>query len=169
MLAEFVVLLILLPLVTHCLPSSIRILRPFKRDQYFAKWSISALAFGSLLLGFAPVIYIAIIGLVILALGTGQDSLLRSMATDLAPKSDVSALYSAITILRAIGGSISGPVYAGLYAAGMRYECLGLPFLTSGVFFGAAVGLCLAVTDTKSKNTEAESADDQAAAEPLLG
>ncbi|KAH7385860.1 major facilitator superfamily domain-containing protein [Pyrenochaeta sp. MPI-SDFR-AT-0127] len=168
MLVEFMVLLVLLPHLTNPLPSSIQALRAFKRDQHFAKWSIAALVIGSLVLGLAPVASIAVTGLVILAMGTGQDSLLRSMATDLAPKSELSIIYSAITIMRAIGGSISGPIYAGLYATGMRQGYLGLPFIASGVFFGAALVLCMIVTDTEGKHAEVGSAEDRDLVEPLL-
>jgi MFS family permease len=83
-------------------------------------------------------------GLVILSLGTGQDSLLRSMTTEMVDPSEISLVYSAITMLRGIGGSISGPIYAELYILGMNQDgngWLGMPFLFAGVLFIIVLGL----------------------------
>ena len=84
-----------------------------------------------------------------MALGTGQDSVLRSMATDMVDPSGVSIVYSAITMLRAIGGSISGPIYAGLYSAGMGAgnKWMGLPFVVAGLLFAVACLLLLTLRD----------------------
>lgn len=135
----------------------------------FAQASLVALAVGTFCLGFAPVVAIAIIGIIVLALGTGQDSLTRSMATDMVHVSDLSMVYSAITMLRAIGGSISGPIYAWLYtmALQMRSESwLGLPYLVAGGLFIVAVGLLMILKDpAKHESGASEDADR----EPLLG
>lgn len=168
MLVELFTLAILLPLLTSNLPSRIRALHPFCKDQIFATGSIAILAIGTLCLGSAPIIGIAITGIVLLALGSGQDSLLRSMATDLAPRSEISIVYSAITMLRAIGGSISGPIYAGLYAAGIRNEVLGLPFLVAGGFFVIALALCVAITSAKAEGGGTV-AEEEGETERLLG
>ena len=53
-------------------------------------------------------------------------------------------VYSAITMLRAIGGSISGPIYAWLYAVGLKQKSeiwLGLPYIVAGILFLLALGL----------------------------
>lgn len=60
------------------------------------------------------------------------------------PAHDISILYSAITMLRAIGGSISGPIYAWLYAVGLRQKqevWIGLPYIVAGALFVVALGL----------------------------
>ncbi|KAF2625539.1 MFS general substrate transporter [Macroventuria anomochaeta] len=165
---EFVALVVILPALTSGLPSAFRKLSTFAKDKAFAQGSLVALAIGTLCLGFAPVVAIAIIGIVVLALGTGQDSLTRSMATDMVHVSDLSTMYSAITMLRAIGGSISGPIYAWLYTAALKHKgenWLGLPYLVAGSLFVVALGLLMALRDPekdKMNTTEDE------AREPLL-
>jgi MFS family permease len=96
-------------------------------------------------------------GIIILALGTGQDSLLRSMTTELVDPSEISIVYSAITMLRAIGGSISGPIYAELYVVGMDHKnegWLGLPFLFAGILFIVVLGLLAVIADPGEKGYE---------------
>lgn len=92
---------------------------------------------------------IKFLGIIVMALGTGQDSTLRSMATDLVDASGLSIVYSAITMLRAIGGSISGPIYAGLYDVGIRNGgvWLGLPFMAAGLLFAVAFSLLILLKD----------------------
>jgi MFS family permease len=142
---EFVTLLVLLPLALHFL-SRLKF-SPFAKDAYIAKASVALLAIGAVTVGLAPHAYVAVLGIAIIALGTGQDSALRSMTTDMVDPSGVSIVYSAITMLRGIGASISGPIYAGLYSVGLRYGevWLGLPFVVAGLFFtvGLALLLCL--------------------------
>ncbi|KAL1610186.1 hypothetical protein SLS60_001851 [Paraconiothyrium brasiliense] len=131
---ELLMLVIFLPLLTTILPAQFQRLSPAMKDKHIAAWSLVALAVGQLCLGFAPVVAIAILGVVILAMGAGQDSLLRSLATNLVSDCDISILYSAITMLRAIGGSISGPIYAWLYTVGLNQKhevWLGLPYLVA--------------------------------------
>lgn len=144
---ELITLLIFLPLVESFLLG--RGFSNFSRINYIAQGSVAALAVGALCLGFAPVVGLAIVGIIVMALGTGQDSTLRSMATDMVDASGLSIVYSAITMLRAIGGSISGPIYAGLYDVGMRNSgvWLGLPFMTAGLLFTVAFLLLILLKD----------------------
>jgi MFS family permease len=166
---EFIALIVILPALTSGLPSSFQRLPTFAKDKTFALGSLVALAVGTFCLGLAPVVVIAIAGVVVLALGTGQDSLTRSMATDMVPVNDLSTLYSAITMLRAIGGSISGPIYAWLYTVALRHQgesWLGLPYLVAGGLFMVALGLLMVLHDPAGNEDEAGSAVDR---EPLLG
>lgn len=165
---EFLALALVLPMLTSSLPASFQKATPFAKDRVLAWWSLVTLAVGMFSLGFAPVVGVAIAGIVILALGSGQDSLTRSMATELVSTSEISTLYSAVTMLRAFGGSISGPFYAWLYAAGLKHAVdiwLGLPYLVSGSLFIVAATLLVFVRN--SKEVEVDTAD-QADREPLL-
>ncbi|KAH7134951.1 major facilitator superfamily domain-containing protein [Dendryphion nanum] len=142
MLIELITLIAILPLATYLL--SRYPLSPFSKDAHIARTSLFLLSAGCLLLGLSPSIGPAILGIVTIALGTGQDSVLRSMATDMVEPNGVSIVYSAITMVRAIGGSISGPIYAGLYSAGLEAgeSWLGLPYLVAGMLCGiAALGV----------------------------
>lgn len=154
---EFVALVVLLPILTSGLSLKFQQLSAFAKDKTLAQASLIALAIGTFCLGFAPVVAIAIIGIIVLALGTGQDSLTRSMATDMVGVSDISTVYSAITMLRAIGGSVSGPIYAWLYTAALRHKgegWLGLPFIVAGVLFVVALTLLMVVRDPKKDDID---------------
>ena len=91
-----------------------------------------------------------------IALGSGQESVIRSMATDMVDAGGVSIVYSAITMMRAIGGSISGPIYAGLYAVGLRLGgiWLGLPFIAAGMLFGIAFVLLMLLKERRANGYE---------------
>jgi MFS family permease len=164
---EFVALVLVLPALTSILPASFRKASVFTKDKTLAQWSCGALAIGMLCLGLAPVVGLAIVGIVVLALGSGQDSLTRSMATEMVSTGDISVVYSAITMLRAIGGSISGPLSAWLYTVGLKQKgavWLGLPYLVAGALFVLAVTVLTFVRNSK----EDEVGADDEAREPLL-
>ncbi|KAJ8116282.1 hypothetical protein OPT61_g2259 [Boeremia exigua] len=165
---EFLALAFVLPVLTSSLPATFQRASTFAKDKIVAQWSLVALSVGTLCLGIAPVVGIAIAGIVILALGSGQDSLTRSMATEMVHAGQVSTMYSAITMLRAIGGSISGPVYAWLYSAGLKRRgdiWLGLPYLVAGALFITAMVMLTFIHNTKE--LEPDVADEEAR-EPLL-
>jgi hypothetical protein len=164
---EFFALAFMLPALTSRLPASFQSRTTFTKDKAFAVCSLALLAVGILCLGLAPVVGLAIAGIVILALGSGQDSLTRSMVTEMVRSEDISTTYSAITMLRAIGGSISGPMCAWLYSIGLRQTgeaWIGLPYLVAGALFVLATFMVASVRNPKE--------DDGAAAdgtcEPLL-
>lgn len=164
---EFFALAFMLPTLTSRLPTSFQSRTAFAKDKAFAACSLALLAIGLLCLGLAPVVGIAITGIVILALGSGQDSLTRSMATEMVRTEDISTTYSAITMLRAIGGSISGPMYAWLYSIGLRHQgeaWIGLPYLVAGALFVLATIIVASVRNPKEDDGAA--ADE--AREPLL-
>ncbi len=165
---EFLALAFLLPLLTSSLTATFQRAGAFAKDKILAQWSLITLAAGTLCLGIAPVIGIAIVGIVVLALGSGQDSLTRSMATEMVHGGEVSTMYSAITMLRAIGGSISGPMYAWLYSTGLKYRgdsWLGLPYLVAGALLVTAVAILTFIHNTKE--SQLDTADEEAQ-EPLL-
>lgn len=165
---EFVALVLVLPALTSILPASFQKASVFVKDKTLAQWSCAALATGMLCLGLAPVVGLAIAGIVVLALGSGQDSLTRSMTTEMVSTGDISVVYSAITMLRAIGGSISGPLSAWLYTIGLKQKgavWLGLPYLVTGALFVLAVTVLMFVRTSKAH--EVGTADEEAR-EPLL-
>jgi hypothetical protein len=89
------------------------------------------------------------------------------MATEMVSTGDISVVYSAITMLRAIGGSISGPLSAWLYTVGLKQKgavWLGLPYLVAGALFVLAVTVLTFVRNSK----EDEVGADDEAREPLL-
>lgn len=164
---EFFALAFMLPALTSYLPTSFQNRTTFAKDKAFAVCSLALLATGLLCLGLAPVVGVAIASIVILALGSGQDSLTRSMATEMVRTEDISTTYSAITMLRAIGGSISGPMYAWLYSIGLKQKSeawVGLPYLVAGALFALATIMVASVWNPK----EADCMTADEAREPLL-
>ncbi|KAK7183939.1 hypothetical protein DPSP01_011737 [Paraphaeosphaeria sporulosa] len=160
---ELLMLVFFLPLLTATLPVRFQNLSPAMKDKNVAGWSLLALAVGQLCLGFAPVAAVAILGVVIIAMGAGQDSLLRSLATEMVPTRDISMIYSAITMLRAIGGSVSGPIYAWLYAVGLRQRqevWIGLPYIVAGLLFLVALGLLMGLEVPEREGYEAIEEDE---------
>ncbi|KAF3044822.1 hypothetical protein E8E12_010935 [Didymella heteroderae] len=152
---EFFALAFILPALTSNLPTSFQNRTTFAKDKAFAMCSLTLLAIGLLCLGLAPFVGIAIAGIVILALGSGQDSLIRSMATEMVRTEDISTTYSAITMLRAMGGSISGPMCAWLYSVGLRQKgetWVGLPYLVAGALFVLATVMVVFVRNPKEDN-----------------
>lgn len=165
---EFLALAFLLPALTSNLPATFQRASTFTKDKAVAQWSLFALAIGTLCLGLAPAVGIAIAGIIILALGSGQDSLTRSMATEMVRTDEISTMYSAITMLRAIGGSVSGPIYAWLYTTGLKHRgeiWLGLPYLVAAALFVTAVAMLVFIRNTKEEDATAA---DEEAREPLL-
>ncbi|KAF2123382.1 hypothetical protein P153DRAFT_304037 [Dothidotthia symphoricarpi CBS 119687] len=59
---ELLTLVLLLPLLTSHLPYKLRSLCSFDKDKYLTQGSLAALAVGTLCLGFAPVVFVAILG-----------------------------------------------------------------------------------------------------------
>lgn len=166
---ELLTLVVLLPLVICFLPSTVQRYSTFVKDRFVASISLFVLAFGNFCLGFAPTVIVAVIGVVVLAFGTGQDSLLRSMATEMIHEKDLSTVYSAITMLRAIGGSISGPFYAWLYMMALQQDnslWLGLPYVVAGALFVITLGLLSLIEDPESKSQNSTAELDR---QPLLG
>jgi hypothetical protein len=59
---EFFALIVVLPMLTKHAPHQVRGLRLFKKEKLLAQGSIAALAVGTLCLGIAPAVSIAIAG-----------------------------------------------------------------------------------------------------------
>jgi hypothetical protein len=59
---EFFALIVVLPMLTKHVPHQVRGLRLFKKEKLLAQGSIAALAVGTLCLGIAPAVSIAIAG-----------------------------------------------------------------------------------------------------------
>ncbi|KAF2012817.1 MFS general substrate transporter [Aaosphaeria arxii CBS 175.79] len=150
MLVELTTCLTILPLIAMGL--SRYGVSPFSKDLYIAQGSVAALVIGLWCLGLAPVIGLAVFGIVMAGLGTAQESVLRSMVTDMVDPEGVSIAYSAMTMLRTIGASVSGPIYAGLYAAGLDHgwSWLGLPYLFAGGLFALIFVVLLFFKDSSA-------------------
>jgi MFS family permease len=100
------------------------------RDLWLARLTITCAPVGFFIIVIAPNFVVAGVGLIFTALATGCVNLIRSVATDMIEKDQVSQLYGLLNAIQTTGGLISGPLLAELFAAGLRLggAWVALPF-----------------------------------------
>ena len=109
---------------------------PFKmkdeqtRDLWLARWSYGALLLGFLLMGAAPSLASFVFGLFVLSLGSGFNSLTRSLMSLYVDPEHRSRLFSLVGMAEVAGAMYGPPMLAGLFALGMRLggAWIGLPY-----------------------------------------
>lgn len=104
--------------------------------------------------------FVYIVGIVLMSLGSAFIVTTRSLATSLVRPDQVARLYSAAAVVQSIGALLAGPLFAKLFAIGLRDACMGLPFILAGVLFGVA---------TLAASLLRPLARGEAETEPLLG
>lgn len=119
---------------------------------------LSAIGFVVTAVAATPFVYT--IGIVLMSLGLAFIVTTRSLATALVQPDQVAQLYSAAAAVQSIGALLAGPLFARLFAVGLRDGCMGLPFILVGIIFGFAT---LAVTLVRPLSRR------EAETEPLLG
>lgn len=130
---QLAILLVLLPgigrILNHKLGWGV-----FSADSTMAQSSAVLLGLGTLLMGVAGRVPFLVVGIVLASSGAGLQSLLRSLITDSISPTDVSVVYSVVTILHVVGGSLAGPLYSTTFSAGLRLGSgwTGLPFIIAG-------------------------------------
>lgn len=100
------------------------------KDLLLARFSIIVLAIGSFVIAASPTIGLTIFGMIIWTVGTGYESLTRSLITTLVDKEHIGRLYSIITVVETVGALIAGPTLNWLYSVGLKKGggWIGLPF-----------------------------------------
>ncbi|KAK8851899.1 major facilitator superfamily transporter [Apiospora arundinis] len=119
---------------------------PFKmkdektRDLWLARYSYGALVLGFLWMGAATSLASFVVGLFVLSLGSGFNSITRSLMSLYVDPEHRSRLFSLVGMAEVVGSMYGPPMLAGLFALGMRLggAWIGLPY------WGMA-GLCLLV------------------------
>ncbi|KXJ91389.1 major facilitator superfamily domain-containing protein [Microdochium bolleyi] len=118
------------------------------RDLVLAKLSFLLLLLGSVTLALAPTLAIFILGLALLALGTGYASLTRSlMALYVPDPAHTSRLFSVTGMVETLGGVYASPLLSALFALGMRLGggWIGLPWLGVAGFMALCIALLMAI------------------------
>ncbi|TGO32572.1 hypothetical protein BHYA_0306g00150 [Botrytis hyacinthi] len=109
----------------------------FHKDMILALSSSLLLFLGALVLGIAPDIKLAVIGIIIFGTGIGLSSLLRSIFMELFPPEHAAFAITLISTVKNLGSTFSGPVYSYTFALslnlGGRFQ--GLPFFVSAICF----------------------------------
>ncbi|KAL3453118.1 major facilitator superfamily domain-containing protein [Aspergillus insuetus] len=139
---NFVLLLLILPVISHLLTSYLR-LAPIPKDLLIARTSAALLVIGFILMALAPEPILFSIGISILALGYGFYAALRSVASALVSEDHIGLLNTTIALVQGVGAVVAGPTLAGAFNLGMRMggAWIGLPYLVGAVLVGAAGGV----------------------------
>lgn len=136
-------LLVLLPLLCRALPRRIRE-HPLRRDLLLSRVSILFVLAACLLVAFAPVPAVLILGFIAYGLGSGLPSQIRALATGVIEPHTVATLTTMISSMEALAGLVSAPVLGWLLSCGLKLgdAWMGLPFL---VLAGTALFVFLCV------------------------
>lgn len=133
---NLILFLIILPLLSRLLVTKCKLAESYK-DLLLARISAAALGLGSIGVGFSPTVTILIANLMLYTLGSGFAFLTRSLITSMVAKHNIAKLYTAITLVEALGGMIASPMSAWLFRIGLNGGELwyGLPFFVTGLMF----------------------------------
>lgn len=118
------------------------------KDFWLARGSVVLLMFGAFIIGLAATPVLMIIGVGVLALGSGYTILIRSLLASVVEKHQIGTLYTIIGVLETVGILIAGPLLAFSYRVGLAWEgaWIGLPYIVAGGLFAlAALTLSLVV------------------------
>ncbi|KAL4882183.1 major facilitator superfamily domain-containing protein [Aspergillus karnatakaensis] len=134
-----VLLLVILPLTSTYLS---RRMSPPSRDLLITRFSAVLLVLGCMTMALAPTAGFFIVGLSILALGSGFIATLRGVASALVSEEHVGLLNTSIALVQGAGGVVAGPALAGAFNLGMKKGgvWIGLPyFVAAGLFAGVGI------------------------------
>lgn len=142
--AQGLLVLVLLPLVTRTIAEQ-RGWTAWARDRRFTIFSIAMIALGLAVIAFAPVLFLAAAGLLLVALGCCTTGLLMSLLGGSVPPSEVSTFYSAALTLSIVTRSVTGPFFSMLLVKGLELGpvWMGLPFMVmAALMAGLTVASC---------------------------
>lgn len=148
--SHIVVVLLIVPVLSKLVvqpttPKFFRVANEKDRDLILARWSYVVYAIGSFILGVSPTLPVFVAGLVVMSLGSGSASFIKSIATSHIDIEHRSRLFSIMALLD-VGSNIwATPALAGLFTLGMRLGgvWIGLPYL--GVSISCIMMLILAL------------------------
>ncbi|KAI1103600.1 MFS general substrate transporter [Jackrogersella minutella] len=140
--------LIILPWLTRhimkdTVPARFRAPDEHHRDLSLARWSFSILVVGVLILGLAPTLGDFIFGLVLMALGSGFNSLTRSLMSLYVDPEHRSRLFSLVGMVEVVGSVYAQPFLAGLFALALNLGggWIGLPYYGLSILVAATGSL----------------------------
>ncbi|KAL1305068.1 hypothetical protein AAFC00_002005 [Neodothiora populina] len=127
-----------------------------QRDLVLAQALTVLTCFGWLLVALAPTIAMFVGSLLVLTLGCGYATFLRTVMTSLVAPSDVAKLYTVISVVDTVGMMGGSPLFAWLFKVGLNIGDggAGLPFCCLGIFYAACAGLAFCVRIRKTDRGE---------------
>ncbi|KAI1103050.1 MFS general substrate transporter [Jackrogersella minutella] len=134
--AHIAVVLLIVPsissLVVHpSTPRWLRISDEEKSDLVLVRWSYAAYMVGSFVLGISASLSVFVGGLIIMSLGSGASSFIKSIAASHVDAEHRSRLFTVMALLE-VGSNIwTTPALAGLFTLGMKLggDWIGLPYI----------------------------------------
>lgn len=133
--AQMVQTLLFLPWLSRRLMQSttsprLRPVDEHHRDLSIARWSAGICAFAAFVLGLAPTLAGFVLGLALLAMGSGSTSLLRSLMSLYVDPEHRSRLFGLVGMVEIVGQICVQPMLAGLFSLGLQLggEWIGLPY-----------------------------------------
>lgn len=133
--AHIAIVLAVLPYISHVVrkpstPAFFRIDDDRRRDLVLARISYASLALGTFVLAVSPALSGFILGLVIMSIGSGSGSLVKSLISLYVDPEHRSRLFTLYGILEVFSMMYSEPMLASLFTQGMRLGgfWMGLPY-----------------------------------------
>ena len=91
-----------------------------QRDLLLTRWSFFVLVPGLLLVGAAPTLPVFILGLLVMAVGSGYASFTRSLMSLYVDLEHRSRLFTLVGMVETAGSVYSGPMLAAIFSLGMK-------------------------------------------------
>ncbi|KAI1385432.1 MFS general substrate transporter [Hypoxylon trugodes] len=170
--AHIVAVLSVVPFVSSLvvkptLPKWLRVSDEKTRDLVLVRWSFAASMIGTFVLSIAPSLPVFVAGLLIMSLGSGSASFIKSIGASHVDTEHRSRLFTIIGLSEMASNIWSTPALAALFTLGMRLggQSIGLPYL--GVSFICLVMLVLSlfVQPATTDSTDEESSPEH---QPIL-
>lgn len=153
---------VILPFMSHLLtsatiPAIFRVKDEKVRDVVLLRGSFFFLIVGLIVVGLATDLIGFMFGLVVLVLGSGYASLLKSLMSLYADAKHRSRLFSLIGMVEVLARVYSEPALAGLYSLGLRHGggWIGIPYFGVALFIAVCLALLSFVKLPKSNEAVA--------------
>jgi MFS family permease len=150
--ASIVMTLFILPWILNLLIDPATAARYRAKDEHYrdlslARWSYVVLFLGALTLGLSPTLGGFVLGLILMAVGSGFGSLSKSLMSIYVDPAHRSRLFSLVGMVEVLGSVFSQPLLAGLFAFGLRWHgvWIGLPYLGLAALIALSGSLLLFV------------------------
>lgn len=136
-------LFLVLPAISNTIDTRFPKIGSIRKNVCILEPSLILIATGLGIEGFAPTVAVLILGLVVMTLGCGALSSVRSLAGTLVPQEDNGRIFSGLAIAETLGTMVAYPTIAALFNKGLDLGtdlALGLPFyVTSGAVLIVAI------------------------------
>ncbi len=157
--ANMLVFLVIIPAISTWLVR-LRGHTLLSQDILLPRILFAFLSRGLILVGLAPNLWTMTLGLLVMNCGPGGLLMVRLLLTSFVQHNEVASMYGVMLVLETAGMSVSGPLMAGLFNAGLGKGSgawLGVPYLVCGLFFAiATTGPCAANLGSEAVPSEGE-------------